>query len=173
MNLLLATLLIAGTGVPFVALLVMVPRRLLGLQIGLMRAVLAAGVGNAVWFATGRALSPSRAGQTLALATVQVGLALLGAMAFLTAAEAVVPSGSGLRVVNWRRAWRNKLGRNRRYAQIFAIALRHGLLSGRRRRRASGDVAERRALARSLRLAMEEGGATFIKLGQLLSTRRD
>ncbi len=173
MNLLLATLLIAGTGVPFVALLVMVPRRLLGLQIGLLRAVMAAGVGNAVWFVTGRALSSSRAAQTLALATVQVGLALLGAMAFLTVAEAVVPSGSGLRVVNWRRTWRNKLGRNRRYTQIFAIALRHGLLSGRRRRRASGEVAERRDLARSLRSALEEGGATFIKLGQLLSTRRD
>ncbi len=41
MNLLLTVLLILVTGVPFVALLVVVPRRLIGLQIGLMRAVIA------------------------------------------------------------------------------------------------------------------------------------
>ncbi len=29
------------------------------------------------------------------------------------------------------------------------------------------------ALARSLRLALEDGGVTFIKLGQVLATRRD
>jgi len=28
-------------------------------------------------------------------------------------------------------------------------------------------------LARSVRLAMEDGGVTFVKLGQVLSTRRD
>ena len=31
----------------------------------------------------------------------------------------------------------------------------------------------RARLARSLRLALEDGGVTFVKLGQLLSTRRD
>jgi predicted unusual protein kinase regulating ubiquinone biosynthesis (AarF/ABC1/UbiB family) len=36
------------------------------------------------------------------------------------------------------------------------------------------EVVSRRArLARSLRLALEDGGVTFIKLGQVLSTRRD
>jgi hypothetical protein len=79
-------------------------------------------------------------------------------MAFIAIGEAIVPSGSGLQVVTWRRAWRRKLGRGRRYAQVLAIALRHGLLSTRRRRRASNDDAERRALARSLCLALEDGG---------------
>ena len=173
MNPFLTALLILVTGVPFVAFLVLVPRRLLGLQIGLVRAVIAAIVGNVVWFAAGVSLQTGNEPITSALVTVQIGLAVVGAMAFLAAAEVVVPSGSGLRVVNLRRAWRRKLGRSRRYAEIFAITLRHGLLSSRRRRRASNDDAERRALARSLRLALEEGGVTFIKLGQLLSTRRD
>jgi len=168
----LTVLLVVVTGVPFVACLVVVPRRLLGLQIGVVRAAVAAVVGYAVFFVAGRAFIRSD-DESLTLATLQIGLALLGAMAFLAVAEAAVPSGSGLRVVNWRRAWRNKLGRIRRYAEILAIVLRHGLLSARRRRRASNDVAERRALARSLRLALEEGGVTFFKLGQLLSARRD
>jgi len=172
MNPFLTALLIIVTGVPFVALLVVVPRRLLGLQIGLVRAVVAAIVGAAVWFTSGVLLSRDQEPSS-ALVTVQIGLALLGTMAFLAVAEAVVPSGSGLRVVNWRRAWRTKLGRSRRYAEIVAIALRNGLLSGSRRRRASSDTGEREALARSLRVALEEGGVTFTKLGQLLSARRD
>jgi ubiquinone biosynthesis protein len=53
--------------------------------------------------------------------------------------------------------------------------VRHGLapyLSGRGLRR--GDAGGgRAALALSLRRALEEGGVTFTKLGQLLSTRRD
>jgi len=142
------------------------------LQIGLVRAAGAAVVGYAAFFVAGRAFIRSD-DESLVLATLQIGLALLGAMAFLLVAEAAVPSGSGLRVVTWRRASRNKLGRIRRYAEILAIVLRHGLLSARWRRRASNDVAERRALARSLCLALQEGGVTLIKLGQLLSARRD
>lgn len=173
MNPLITAVLIVVTGVPFVAFLVVVPRRLLGLQLGLVRAAVAALVGNLVWFAAGQAFIDSGPETPLAFVTLQLGVALLGAMSFLAIAEAVVPSGSGLRIVHWRRAGRRTLGRSRRYAEILAIARRHGLLSTRRRRRASADVTERRALARSLRLALEEGGVTFIKLGQLLSTRRD
>lgn len=156
MNPFLTALLILVTGVPFVALLVVVPRRLLSLQIGLIRAVVAAIVGAAVWLASGVLLSRDQQPSS-ALVTVQLGLALLVTMAFLAVAEAVVPSGSGLRVVNWRRMWRTKLGRSRRYAEIVAIALRNGLLSGSRRRRASSDAGEREALARSLRVALEGG----------------
>ena len=174
MNLLLAVLLILVTGIPFLVLLMVVPRRLLGLRIGLIRASIAAIVGNSAWFAAGRALFRSGSVESpFILLTVQLGLAVFGATVFLAVAEAIVPSGSGLRVMNWRRAWKKKLGRSRRYAEVFAIAMRHGLLSSGRRRRASNDVAERRALARSLRLALEEGGVTFIKLGQVLSARRD
>ncbi|HZA85188.1 MAG TPA: AarF/UbiB family protein, partial [Actinomycetes bacterium] len=61
------------------------------------------------------------------------------------------------------------------YSQISRIAFRHGLtpfLSG--RRRAELDTPDgRRELARSVRQALDEGGVTFVKLGQVLSTRPD
>ena len=41
------------------------------------------------------------------------------------------------------------------------------------RRHGEDEVGGRAALARSLRQALEEGGVTFVKLGQLMSTRRD
>jgi hypothetical protein len=79
MELLLAALLIVATDVPFVAFLVLVARRLLGLQIGLLRAMIAAVVENLVWFAAGTSIQPG-AGEpiSLALVTVQIGLALVG-----------------------------------------------------------------------------------------------
>jgi ubiquinone biosynthesis protein len=67
------------------------------------------------------------------------------------------------------------VARARRYSQISRIAVRHGLspyLRG--RRRAELDSPDGRArLARSVRLALEEAGVTFVKLGQVLSTRPD
>ena len=70
---------------------------------------------------------------------------------------------------------RRAIARSRRYSQISRIAVRHGLgpyLHGRPLRPADAAVG-RAALALSLRQALEEGGVTFTKLGQLLSTRRD
>jgi len=70
---------------------------------------------------------------------------------------------------------RRAIARSRRYSQISRIAVRHGLgpyLRGRRLRREDA-AGGRAALAASLRHALEEGGVTFTKLGQLLSTRRD
>jgi ubiquinone biosynthesis protein len=148
-------------------------RRLLGLQVGVLRTVLAGLVGSAAWLIFG--LTVQRAHQSpLVLTTVQIGIALLAAMAFLVLAEMVLPSGS-VRPVAWARALRNRLARARRYLQISQIAARHGLLPylrGRRRLQA-GTPAVRAGLARSLRLALEEGGVSFVKLGQLLATRRD
>jgi len=65
--------------------------------------------------------------------------------------------------------------RSRRYARILAIAVKHGL--GPYPRFGSQSPAEepqrRRRLAKSVRQAMEDGGVTFVKLGQLASTRPD
>ena len=67
------------------------------------------------------------------------------------------------------------MGRTRRYSQIGRILVRRGLLpylrGGRRSELATTEGRAR--LARSLRLALEDGGVTFVKLGQVLSTRRD
>jgi ubiquinone biosynthesis protein len=64
--------------------------------------------------------------------------------------------------------------RGRRYLQIIRIALRHGLGPylgfGRGDRRGAGRAA---SPARQARLALEEAGGMFVKLGQMLSTRPD
>lgn len=95
-------------------------------------------------------------------------------MVFLVLAEALVPPGSIPGPIETVRSLRGRISRARRYSQITRIAFKHGLgpyLRGR------GDALEDRSgkvrLARSLREALDDGGVTFVKLGQILSTRRD
>jgi ubiquinone biosynthesis protein len=71
------------------------------------------------------------------------------------------------------RAIRRSARRARRYLQIIGIAVRHGLgpyLGFRRRRGEEGRPADP---ARQARLALDEAGGMFVKLGQMLSTRPD
>ncbi len=104
-----------------------------------------------------------------------VVIALLVGMIFLVIAEALVPSGSMPGPIYVIRGARRQLGRGRRYSQISRILVRRGLLpylrGGRRSELATAEGRTR--LARSLRGALEDGGVTFVKLGQILSTRRD
>ncbi|MCC5575051.1 AarF/ABC1/UbiB kinase family protein [Microtetraspora sp. AC03309] len=95
-------------------------------------------------------------------------------MVILVVAEALVPPGSIPGPIEFARSLRGRISRARRYSQITRIAFRHGLgpyLRGR------GDRLEDRGgrvrLARALRGALDDGGVTFVKLGQVLSTRRD
>jgi len=164
-------------GVLFVAGLAVSARRLLGLNVGVVRTMVAGGAGYTVAAFVSQAIKPLGPHRTtlappLELLPVLIGIAVLVAMGFLALAEAVVPSGSRLRPL---RALRRRWERTRRYSQISSIAVRHGLgpyLRGRRRADANAPQGRAR-LARSLRLALEEGGVTFVKLGQLLSTRPD
>src|SRR5262245_7769135 len=123
----------------------------------------------------GRALQAAQPGHLAAFITVALGVPLVVAMILLVVAEALVPSGMVPQPLEVIRGTRQAVARSRRYGQISRIAVRHGLgpyLRGRGLRR--GDAAGgRAALAQSLRRALEEGGVTFTKLGQLLSTRRD
>ena len=86
-----------------------------------------------------------------------------------------MPTAAGPQPVEIVLGARRSLARSRRYAQISRILVRHGLgpyLQGRPLR--GWETAEGRAvIAVSLRRALEEGGVTFVKFGQLLSTRRD
>ena len=104
-----------------------------------------------------------------------VTIALVAGMVFLVVAEALVPSGSVPGLVYVLRGMRRRMGRARRYWQISGILVRRGLMPYvRGGRRSELSTSEGRArLARSVRLAMEDGGVTFVKLGQVLSTRRD
>lgn len=165
----------------FMLVFVPVAQRLLGVRFGLVRLALAAFLTLAVLPALSRALlgplSLNRgAGFTplwfLALAVL---ISLLIGLVFLVVAEALVPTGSMPRIRNLRRDIGGRLARSRRYVHIVRIAVGHGLgpyLRG-RRRPGSENPAEQAALARSLRLALDDAGVTFVKLGQLLSTRTD
>ena len=158
-----------------VAALAWVARRLLGLPVGALRALIAGLLGFAVAWLLGSWLRAAQPGHTAAFITVAVGVPLVVAMIFIVVAEVLVPSGAVPQPVELIRAARSSLARTRRYSQISRIAVRHGLgpyLRGQRlhARNPSGGRAE---LAASLRRALEEGGVTFTKLGQLLSTRRD
>ena len=176
----LTALLILLTVVAIVGAFAVLARRLLGLRFGVVRLLLAGLVGFAVVGPIARAITGSVSSEggvaTPVWFLILTGAgALVVAMVFLVVAEALVPSGSLPGPREWRRALRGRIARARRYSQISRIAIRHGLgpyLRGRRRAELEGPEGRQR-LARSLRLALEEGGVTFVKLGQVLSTRPD
>jgi ubiquinone biosynthesis protein len=151
-------------------------RRVLGVRVGTIRAIFAALLAWTVAGLIGQSLPQLKPGQekTILLFLIPVfGGILLCAIAILFVLEVIRPSSAGLGILGRWRSIRGRLARARRYSRITAIAVRHGLggyLAGRREGSAGRP---RRGLARSLRLALEEGGVTFVKLGQVLSTRPD
>ncbi|PFG40885.1 ubiquinone biosynthesis protein [Georgenia soli] len=165
-----------------VALFTLAVRRLLGVQVSIVRAAVATLVALTVTRPVLDALVTEPVVSTSSVTTEQLlYVALLGAVTFVLAmviivvAEVLVPDGSVPGPIDLWRGWRSRLSRSGRYLEILRIAWRHGLsrfLRG-RRHLALGTVAERRDLARSLRRALEDGGVTFVKLGQQLSTRHD
>ena len=166
---------VLATSMVIVAFLAWASRRLLGLPIAAPRAVVAGLFGFGAAWLLGEWLQAAHPGHAVAFITVALGVPLVVAMAFLVVAEVLVPSGSVPQPVEMIRSAQRSLARSRRYVQISRILVRHGLgpyLRGRRLH--NGDPAGgRAALASSLRHALEEGGVTFTKLGQLMSTRRD
>jgi len=112
-----------------------------------------------------------------------VGIVLVFAWAFvlglcvLLVLELLVPTGT--LPTPWRAVRRLRQGRRetRRYVQVMAIAVRHGLGGAfGRTRRADGAATSRsdaRRLAVGLRDTLTDAGVTFVKFGQMLSTRRD
>ncbi|BCJ39708.1 ubiquinone biosynthesis protein UbiB [Actinoplanes ianthinogenes] len=170
--------------IPFLALTVLlfaaVIRRLLGVPVGPGRTLVAAVLATLVLSPILAALAPpdpatvsTAEGTLLMLAAVCVSVLL--AMAALVVLEVLLPSGTLPGPAEAWRAARRRVARTRRYSSIVRIALRHGLGRFLRGRPPAGpdSAAARRRLARSLRAALDEGGVTFVKVGQLLSTRRD
>jgi len=174
---LVAAILYVGT----VALFTLAVRRLLGVQVSVVRAGVATLIALTVTRPVLDALVTEPATPTSELTEQLLYVTLLGAVTFVLAmvmivvAEVLVPVGSVPGPIDLWRGWRSRLSRSGRYLEILRIAWRHGLsrfLRG-RRHLSLGTVAERRDLARSLRRALEDGGVTFVKLGQQLSTRHD
>jgi ubiquinone biosynthesis protein len=176
----LTAVLIVATTAAIVGGFAVIARRLLGMRFGLVRLLLAGLLGFAVAGPIARAVLGTVSTSEGAVTPVWFliltsAAALVVAMIFLVIAEALVPSGSLPGPLEWRRELRGRIVRARRYSQISRIAIRHGLspyLRG--RRRAELDAPGGRArLAREVRQALDEGGVTFVKLGQVLSTRPD
>jgi ubiquinone biosynthesis protein len=166
---------VLATSMAVVAVVAWASRQLLGLPVGALRALTAGLFGFAAAYLLGRALRAAQPGHAVAFLTVALGVPLIVAMVFLVVAEALVPSGTVPKPLEVITGTRRAIARSRRYSQISRIAVRHGLgpyLRGGRLRR-GGPEGGRAALALSLRQALEEGGVTFTKLGQLMSTRRD
>ena len=156
-------------------------RRLLGLRLPLPRTLLAGVIAYLLVSPIINAIAGSAGTKRpsilplLWFVILGVAIALLAGMAFLVVAETFVPSGSLPGPAYLARGLRRRLGRSRRYSQIGRILVRRGLLpylrGGRRAELRTPDGRAR--LAHSVRLALEDGGVTFVKLGQVLATRRD
>ncbi|MFI7441775.1 ABC1 kinase family protein [Nonomuraea indica] len=157
-------------------------RRLLGVRFGAIRTFLAALLAFSI---AAPLLSPilqsfqgdhdPGIGAAWAILLVTMCVVLIP-MVLLVLAEALVPPGSIPGPLEVARSLRGRISRGRRYSQITRIAIRHGLgpyLRGRDSMAGAQDGPGRQRLAASLRRALDDGGVTFVKLGQVLSTRRD
>jgi len=162
-----------GTGI-FVTVINAVARRVLAVRAGWFRAASASLVGIGAELGFESQVVWSQPSATWAFVPLQIGIVFLVAVAFVVLSDFVLPTGSWPRPDRWWAALRGRARRARRYSQITRIATRHGLLATRPRRgRAAPDPGRQRETARSLRLALQEAGVTFVKLGQQLSTRSD
>lgn len=171
-------------------LLAATARRVMGAPVGWVRAavvsfamltvaswVLTNGLLEAGWSSPEGTLTVS---PVLALVAITLTFAwsfVLG-LCVLLVLELLVPTGSV--PGPWRALQRMRRGRRetRRYAQILAIGVRHGLggALSRGARRPDGSrvsLTAQRRQAVALRDALSDAGVTFVKFGQVLSTRRD
>jgi ubiquinone biosynthesis protein len=150
-------------------------RQLIGMTLSPMRTVIAAliaffAASPIITAMAGAAVSSKHPGVLPGLWFVFLGvvIAMLVGMLFLVISEALVPTGSLPGPWYVLRRTRRLARRARRYLQISRILARHGLIpylrGGRRSELATTEGRAR--LARSLRLALEDGGVTFVKLGR-------
>lgn len=112
-------------------------------------------------------------GLTTAVSVLFVAWVIAVEISILVVVEILVPTGSvpgPVELVRGLPAW---FRRTRRFAEIFSIATRQGLIGSFSRSRASSDRLGRPETAIALREALTQGGVTFVKLGQMLSTRPD
>lgn len=169
------TVLVAVAGVViFLLVLRAVSQRLLQVRLGKARTGLATVVGLGAELGFESQVVWADPEPTFALIPLQIGIVFLVAIACLVLTEFIVPIGSVPRPDRWVNVLRGQLARSRRYSQIVRIATRHRLLPAPRLGRSRADQGVTAAeSARSLRLALQEAGVVFVKLGQQLSTRSD
>lgn len=152
-----------------------VSRKLLGIAIGPLRALFAGlvALGTLSVFAH----TVPEEGSHGVLTAVRIGLSLFAAMIAIILTDVFLPHGSWTLPLRLLRGASARFRRARRYSQISRILMRNGLgrllrsRSSLERAMSPGEFGEQSA--RALRTALEECGGVFVKLGQVLSTRRD
>lgn len=167
-------LLMLGATVALMFLLGILSRRLLRVRVSAGRIILAGVLGLAAGVGFESQFVWRSAEYTPAMIPVLFGIIVLVAIATLVVAELVVPQGSLPRPDQWIPLTRGAFDRNRRYIELLRIAARHRLFNirlGDAAGEQKGEDTHRQAIA--LKLALEEAGGAFVKLGQLLSTRPD
>jgi len=175
--------------VAMLVLLAWTSRRVMGAPVGWIRAALVSlvaitaasgaltgGLRDAGWWQDDGVLAVDPWVAFVAVVLV-FAWAFVLSLCVLLVLELLVPTGT--LPTPWRAVRRLRQGRRetRRYAQVVAIAVRHGLGGAfGRTRRADGVTTPRsdvRRLAVGLRATLSDAGVTFVKFGQVLSTRRD
>lgn len=162
----------------------LIAQRLLGIRLGFVRLITAGVVAMIIngpltlgilGNLADRQPTSGEVAPLLALGLLGMATTILASMIFLVLIEAFVPLGSLPPPLVWGRGIRGRFARARRYWQIVAIGLRNGLgpFVRETRRRTLDDSGGRRHLGVALRNTLNAAGVTFIKLGQILSTRRD
>lgn len=165
-----------------VALVSFVVRRLLGVPVGWPRTIVlslviqAGSAGLLTWVGQTLGLdttigSPTL-GQTFAILALVLAWLIAVQVAILAILEVFVPTGTLPGPLTFARSLPARRRRAARYTAIVRIAAQHGLGAY---LRPTGSAADQPAskVARSLRLALTDGGVTFVKLGQMLSSRPD
>ena len=154
-----------------IVLLAAVGSRLLGVRLSLRRVLLTGFPGLVAGFIAGYLVNRHDPGQITPLVVIAsvVATMLLTVLTELLARPGG-RAGTGGLPRPWR-ALRTMAQSTCRYGQLARIAARHGLggfFGGRR-----AEPGAPGPLARRLRLALEQAGPIFVKLGQVASTRTD
>lgn len=177
-------LILLGVGFAFVA------RRTLSVPVGWPRSIIVGmilfasigGVAPWVFAETGinsdTATTATEAVVAVSVLTLILAWGYFASIAVLVVLELIIPTGSFGTPWGLVRSVRDRNRRTRRYLQVLAIATKHGLggflgSSTAKSSRAIDERAGSTGTARALRGALNEGGVTFIKVGQMLSTRPD
>ena len=113
------------------------------------------------------------AGVAAAISVLFLAWVIAIEISILVVSEILIPTGSLPGPITLARGLPAWSRRARRFIRIFSIAARQGLIGYLGRSSAPSDRPHRPGTAVALRTALTEGGVTFVKLGQMLSTRPD
>src|SRR5512133_2830028 len=157
------------SALPWMILFAWVARRLLGLGPGRWSSSVLAGLTG--WLGCGAVtlLVVRRTTNSGTLFVVSVATAIVFTMLAVVGLELTSrrrPAATSGGIPHPIRGLKDRVARARRYAPVVRIAARHGL-------RMRGERDGSRLPARQVRLALDEAGCMFVKLGQMLAGRPD